>query len=313
MTLNLNRISSKLKTFLPDKMEATMTITNNKKEKETVEVFLNTKSLIEVSSGFLVTLQKKTDKIINTAFFLAGVEPNKAPIYFLPFRNFVSSIGCDSANFIYYKNGLNFYINDQQQTYTLNFLFPKSFIGLIGNKFSNADVNDLCKKVTENIVNFASDSRVLKTNAAKYINDAMLLDEERNSNIKTAEAQNKFISEQEEKKKKMESERAKIEKAKSDLDAEIAESLRKQHQYQSNMNSLDDQILAVAKLAAEKASGAPIRVINEADVNKLYVNAKEEIERLAKLHSDKDPQVKILNIYADNVKAQQDKILESFK
>jgi len=211
LTLSLNRVASKV-SKLPDNFDATMTI-SNKSDKEVVEVSLNKNSLFQTSSGIQVTLRTKTDKVKNSAFFAADAA---AGVYFLPFRNFVSSIDCQSANWFYSQNGLTFFVFDKEN-YTVSFTFPKRMFRLFGNQISNTDATDLCNKISDNIRNYATQSKVNKSNAIKEINDAVLLDEKRTANIKSKEEQEAFIKKQEEKKKKMEAEKAEIEKKKTKL------------------------------------------------------------------------------------------------
>lgn len=313
LTLNIKRTNSKA---LPANFDATLTITNHsKKSSESVEISLNKESLTKLSSGIQVTLRDTTKKIASLAFISSG-----NGVYFVPFRAFASSIDCTSSSWVYFKNGLTFYVNNSNESISFSLTFPKKFLQLFGNTINDKDAGELCTTISANISKYFADAKNIRSKITANINAAAALESERNANIKSKEDMKKFLDEQEKKVKEMLESRTALETQKAKTDSELVEieatktlKLKQIQGLENDMLALDDRVLAIEKTKEEKSKATTFKEIAEADVNALYEKVKAELANLVKLHSDKDPAAKDITTLSADVKANKDKIIQSFK
>jgi hypothetical protein len=315
LSLNIKRVSNKK--ALPENFDAILTITNHSKKTapEKVEISLNKASLKDVSSGIQVTLLDTKKKIESPAFLSSG-----NGVYFVPFRSFVSSIECTSSSWIYYKNGLTFFVNNNNDSISFSLGFPKKYFNLLGNTIDDKDAAELCKSISSNISKYVTKAKEIKSIITKNLNNAIALEKERAANIKSKQDMEKYLKEQEALKADLLAKRKKIEEDKAAVDTEIVNieasktlKLKQSQNYENDMQGLDDNLLLLEKSVTENSKATTFKEIPESQVNELYEKVKAEINNLVKLHSDKDPAVVNFKTFASNVKANKDKIIESFK
>ena len=315
LALNIKRVSNKK--ALPENFDAILTITNHSKKTapEIVEISLNKASLKTLSSGIQVKLLDDKKKIESPVFV-----PNGLGIYFVPFRSFASNIECTSSSWLYHTNGLNFFVSHKNDSISFSLGFPKKFFKLFGNTIDDKDAAELCISISNNISNFFTKAKEIKSTITKNLNNAIALDKLRAAHIKSKQDMDNYLKNQEGLKTNLLAKRKKLEEDKAVVDTEIVNieasktlKLKKSQNFENEMQGLDDILLSHEKSVIENTKSTPLKEIPESQVNELYEKVKAEINNLVKLHSAKDPVVENLNAFALNVKGNQDKIIESFK